>query len=145
MRADEEPVVVQQTYNASAKEVWNAITQPDLMRQWYFNNIPDFKAEVGFETQFDVESESRVFPHKWKVMDVIPGRRIQYTWSYDGFSGDGFVVFEVQEQDGSTQLTLTCTTVEDFPDDIPEFKRENCVAGWEYFIQQSLKSFLDGD
>ena len=28
-------------------------------------------------------------------------------------------------------------------DDIPEFKRENGVAGWEYFIKNSLKTYLE--
>jgi len=30
-----------------------------------------------------------------------------------------------------------------FPQDIPEFTRESGKAGWEYFIQQRLPSFLN--
>ncbi len=33
--------------------------------------------------------------------------------------------------------------VEKFPDNIPEFKRESDVAGWNYFIKDSLKEFLE--
>ena len=43
----------------------------------------------------------------------------------------------------STQLTLTCTVREDFPDEFPEFQPAGCIAGWEYFIQQNLKQYLD--
>ncbi len=42
------------------------------MRKWYFENIPAFKPEVGFETQFNVQSEERNFLHKWKVTEVQP-------------------------------------------------------------------------
>jgi len=30
-----------------------------------------------------------------------------------------------------------------FPDDIPEFKRESGVEGWNYLIKKSLKAFLE--
>lgn len=143
MRTDEEPVVVEQTYAASVEDVWSAITQRDQMVQWYFDNIPSFEAAVGFETRFDVECEGRVFPHLWKVTDVVPQQRIQYDWRYDGYSGDGFVVFELAGQGEETKLTLTCRTREDFPDDIPEFRRESCEAGWKYFIQENLKRYLE--
>ena len=33
--------------------------------------------------------------------------------------------------------------MEDFPDDIPEFKRESDVEGWTFFISKSLKEFLE--
>ena len=42
------------------------------MRQWYFENIPAFKAEVGFETQFEIHNQGRIFPHRWKVTKVVP-------------------------------------------------------------------------
>jgi hypothetical protein len=33
------------------------------MRQWYFPMLPDFKAEVGFSVEFNVECEGRNFLH----------------------------------------------------------------------------------
>lgn len=64
MKETEEPVIVEQTFDASVETVWNAITVLDQMRQWYFENIPSFRPEVGFETQFDVQNEDRHFLHK---------------------------------------------------------------------------------
>jgi hypothetical protein len=32
---------------------------------------------------------------------------------------------------------------ETFPDDIPEFRRDSCIGGWEYLIQKSLKEYLE--
>ncbi|UCC43272.1 MAG: SRPBCC domain-containing protein [Candidatus Zixiibacteriota bacterium] len=143
MIKDDGPIVVEQTFNASIDTVWDSITQIDLMRQWYFENIPDFKAEVGFETQFNVESQGRNFLHMWKVTEVVPGRKIAYDWKYDGYPGDSFVVFELFEHGDSAKLTLTVNVREDFPEDIPEFKRESCIGGWEFFIKQRLKGYLE--
>ena len=143
MKAEDPPVVVQQTYSATINEVWKALTEVERMRQWYFENIPDFRAEVGFQTQFVVKSEDRDFPHRWRVTAVEPNRKIAYDWQYDGFPGDGFVVFELSEQGSSTALELTMTDRETFPDDIPEFRRENCIAGWDYFLKDRLKKFLE--
>ena len=94
MRKDDDPVVVEQTYRASVDTVWNAITQVDQMRQWYFDNIPSFKPEVGFETQFNVRCEGRGFLHVWTVTKVAPPRFIECNWKYEGYPGDSFVVFE---------------------------------------------------
>jgi len=144
MRASEEPVVVEQTFRATADQVWKSITDPDLMRQWFFDNIPRFEPEVGFETTFTVVNEGREFPHRWKVTEVVPSKKIAYDWSYDNYAGDSWVEWELFEEGSATRLRLTHKVREDFPDDVPEFQRESCVAGWTYFVAQSLKSHLEG-
>ena len=143
MRTDEDPIVVEQTYDAPIAAVWNAITKADQMRQWYFGNIPAFEAEVGFETRFDVECADRVFPHVWKVTEVEPQKRLAYNWSYDGFEGDSFVVFELSDEGDATTLKLTHTTTKDFPDDGAEFTREAGLEGWKWFVEDSLKMYVE--
>ncbi|MCH7516574.1 MAG: hypothetical protein IIB08_05560 [Bacteroidetes bacterium] len=75
MRKNDEPIIVEQTYNASIETVWNSITSIDQMRHWYFENIPSFKPEVGFETHFNVQIQDRNFLHMWKVTDVVPMKK----------------------------------------------------------------------
>ena len=143
MRKDDDPVVVEQTFRVPIDTVWKAITQVDLMRQWYFDNIPSFEPEVGFETQFNVRCGGRDFQHVWAVTEVAPPRLIEYNWRYDGYPGDSFVVFELFEQSGSTKLRLTHRTVESFAEDVSEFSRDSCVEGWKFFIEQRLREFLE--
>ena len=143
MREEEDPIVVEQTYDATIGAVWDAITKVEQMVQWYFKEIPSFKPEVGFETRFEVQGEERNFPHVWKVTEVNPQRMIAYSWKYDGYPGDSVVRFELGGQDQLTKLTLTHRVQESFPEDIPEFARESGIAGWTYFIQSSLKKFLE--
>jgi len=136
------PIVVDQLFSVQPDAVWQAVTKPDLMRQWYFEPIEDFRPEVGFETQFDIETGGRIFRHRWKVTEVVPGTSITYTWRYEGFPGLGSTEWKLSKTDGGTKLVLICTGIESFPQDIPEFTRESCKAGWEYFIQQRLPDFL---
>ncbi|MGD2271739.1 MAG: SRPBCC domain-containing protein [Desulfobacterales bacterium] len=143
MRKGDDPIIVEQFFNTSIESVWKAITNVDQMRQWYFENIPSFKPEVGFETQFNVQSQDRNFLHMWKVTEVIPQRLIRYNWKFEGYQGDSYVVFELFKENNLTKLQLTAQVLEDFPEDIPEFKRESCVGGWTYFIKKSLKEFLE--
>ena len=142
MRKGDPPIIVEQSFEASIDTVWSAITEVDQMRQWYFENIPAFKAEVGFETQFEITNQGRVFPYRWKVTKVVPLKTLEYNWKYDGYPGDSFVAFELFEQNDRTKLRLTARVVESFPEDIPEFTRESGVGGWTYFITQSLRTFL---
>ena len=144
MKATDPPIVVEQTFNASIETIWKAITEHDQMIQWFFDNIPSFKPEVGFTTQFDVEAGGRNFIHAWKLTEVIPKKKIVYNWKFSNYPGDGYVAFELLEQpDGQNTLRFTNTIVEDFPEGIPELTRESCIAGWEYFIQNSLKAYLE--
>ena len=143
MRKNDEPIIVEQTFNTSIDIVWNSITEIDQMRQWFFDNIPSFKPEVGFETQFSVQSQNRNFLHMWKVTEVVPKKMITYNWKYNGYPGDSFVVFELFKQNNLTKLRLTHQVRESFPEDVPEFSRESCVDGWNFFIRESLKEFLE--
>jgi len=143
MKRIDPPIIVEETYNKPIETVWRAITEPVQMRKWFFDNIPDFKPEVGFEIEFDVETGGRVFPHQWKITKVESGKLIEYNWKYGGYQGDAYVTFELTPEENATRLRLTNIVVEDFQDDIPEFKRESCIGGWNYFIKERLKKYLD--
>lgn len=143
MRKNDEPIIVEQSFNTSIDTVWKSITEIEQMRQWYFKNIPSFKAEVGFETRFNVQNQDRNFLHQWKVTEVVSPKLIAYNWKYENYPGDSLVKFQLFEENSSTKLILTYQVLEDFPDDIPEFKRESGVEGWTFFIKKSLKEFLE--
>ena len=119
-----QPIVVEQSFPVQPEVVWHAITDPDLMRQWYFEPLEDFRPEVGFETQFDVDTGG------WRVTDVVPGESITYEWRYKGFPGVGSTEWKLSKTDDGTTLRLLCSGIESFPQDIPEFTRESCTAGW---------------
>lgn len=136
------PVVVEQFLNFPPTVVWNAITDPTEMRQWFFDNIPDFNPTVGFETTFPVSSGDILFVHKWKILEVETAKKIKFHWSYEGIEGEGFVTFDLLPQGDKTLLRLTNKGLDSFPENVPEFSRASCRAGWEYFINQRLNAYL---
>lgn len=143
MENTNEPIIVEQIFDSSVQQVWEAITVLDKMKKWFFPNIPSFEPVVGFKTAFIIQSEDRVFPHKWTLTEVIPMKKIAYEWQFEGYPGKAISTFEIEEGDSYTTLRLTATVLEKFPDHIPEFKRESGVAGWNYFIKGSLKGYLE--
>lgn len=143
MKASEPPIIVAQTLDATPLEVWNALTRPQQMRKWYFDNIPDFKPTEGFTTQFPVHNDGKTFTHVWVVTEVILTKKISYRWHFTEYPGKSLVSFDLTETSDGTTVTLTNTILEDFQDDIPEFRRESCRGGWKYFIQQQLKKYLE--
>lgn len=143
MKTSQHPIIVSQNYQATPLEIWNAITRPQQMRKWYFEEIEDFKAEKGFKTQFTILHNNRTFTHCWEITEVIPQKKVTYSWTYKEYPGMAMISFDIQPAENGTTLTLTNIVKEDFPDDTPEFTRESCLGGWEYFIQQELKKYLE--
>ena len=105
--------------------------------------IEDFKAEVGFKTEFSLENEGRKFSHLWEVTEVVLEQKIKYKWSYLEYSGDSYVVFELNQENEIVRLIVTSVVLENFPQDIPEFKRQSGIDGWNYLIKQNLKNYLE--
>lgn len=142
MKTTEAPVIVNKSFNCTPNRVWEAITNHDKMVEWYFENIPNFKAEKGFKTSFPVKNEDRIFTHLWEVTEVIPQKMITYTWSYLEYPGNSVFTMELFPEGNTTRLEVIHRTTEDFPDDIPEFRRESCLMGWNYFIGERLTYYL---
>lgn len=143
MLISEPPVIVTEIINTSVEKAWMAITDHQQMIQWYFDNIDAFKPEVGTKSRFPVHVEDRTFTHLWKVTEVIPNKKITYNWKYAEYPGDSFVTFELAKDGDATQITLSTKVVEDFPQDVPEFNRDSCLGGWNYFIKERLKPYLE--
>ena len=142
MNSSDAPIVVEQTFESTTAQLWEAITELNQMRKWFFENVKSFEPKEGFQTRFMVENEGRKFPHLWKVVAVEPGKRIKYNWKYEGYVGNSFVTFELSEQDNYSKLTLTHDVTESFPQEISEFQRESCEEGWKWFIKERLKEYF---
>jgi uncharacterized protein YndB with AHSA1/START domain len=136
------PVVVEKTLNHPIEKVWQAITDKDQMKQWYFD-LPDFRLEVGFAFEFTAGDENKQWLHACVITEVIPMTKIAYTWRYPEYDGDSLVTWELTDLGGKTKLMLTHSGLENFPSDVAALKRENFDAGWTSFIREELVKYLD--
>ncbi len=138
-----EAVVIERTFAAPVARVWKALTDVGEMKQWYFD-LKEFKPEVGFEFEFIVEHEGMKYHHLCKITEVIPQRKLAYTWRYKGHQGNSLVTFELFADGNKTQLKLTHGGLETFPK-TPSFARKNFMEGWTQIIGSSLKEFVESD
>ena len=67
------------TINAPIAKVWEALTQPELVKKWQFgsNLLTDWK--VGSEIRFKNEWNGQVFEQWGKVLEFTPYEIIKYT------------------------------------------------------------------
>lgn len=143
MQTTDLPIIIEADFKTNIETVWKALTELKQMQQWYFNQLVDFKAEVGFETEFALMHEGRTFTHIWKITEVIPLEKISYVWKFKEYPGSSTVTFSLKETTKGTQLHFKDIVLESFPKDIPEFKRESGLAGWNYLIGESLQKYLE--
>jgi uncharacterized protein YndB with AHSA1/START domain len=136
-----EAVIVERTLNAPVTRVWNALTDVSEMREWYFD-LKEFKPEAGFEFEFVVEHEGTTYHHLCRVTEVIPQKKIAYTWRYKSEPGDSLVTIELFAEGDNTRLKLTHTGIETFPR-TPAYARKNFEQGWTQIIGTELKQFVE--
>ena len=137
------PLVIEKTFHAPVDKIWKAITDKDKMKQWYFD-LPDFKPVVGFEFQFEGGTDSKRYLHLCKVIEVVPGKKLKYSWRYDGYPGNSFVTWELFEAGANmTRLRLTHEGLDTFPKDNPDLAPHNFEQGWTQILGTSLKQFIE--
>ncbi|HZE82957.1 MAG TPA: SRPBCC domain-containing protein [Puia sp.] len=137
-----EPFVIERVYNANPSSVWKAITDKDQMKQWYFD-IAEFKPHVGFEFSFEASNEDRRYLHLCRVTEVIAGKKLAYSWRYEGHEGNSTVTFELFGEGNKTRLKLTHEGLGTFPVNNKDFARKNFEMGWTQLIGGTLKEFLE--
>jgi uncharacterized protein YndB with AHSA1/START domain len=138
------PIIIERSYNAPRNKVWRAITSKEDMKQWYFD-LPEFKAKVGFEFEFRGGQEDGIqYLHHCKITEVIPEKKLTYSWRYEGYEGISFVTFELfDEGEKKTRLKLTHSGLETFPKDNADFDKKNFAEGWTDIIGNQLKNFVE--
>ena len=140
---DNQPIILEQLFDAPASKVWKALTDKNEMKNWYFDLI-EFKAEAGFKFQFVGGQEGGIqYLHLCEITEVIPGKKLTYSWCYKGYSGASYVTFELFEQENKTLLKLTHKGIETFPKENPDLAIGNFVEGWNHIIHTSLKDYLE--
>ncbi|OGC78710.1 MAG: ATPase [candidate division Zixibacteria bacterium RBG_16_50_21] len=140
--SNSQPLVIERILNAPAASVWKALTDRDQMKQWYFD-LAEFKPQAGFKFQFYGGTEEKQYLHLCKITEVIPGKKLAYSWRYDGHEGNSLVAFELFVEGDKTRLKLTHEGLETFPKSNPDLAKENFVQGWTSIIGTSLKEYVE--
>lgn len=137
-----EPIKIQECFHVSAERIWQAITEKEQMKQWYFD-IPDFELKVDSTFNFYEPGDAKKYHHQCTIKEILLNRKFQHTWTYpDHSKGKSILTWEIFPIGRFTLVTLTHSGIENFSDAGSDFSRENYEEGWHELIGKSLKEFL---
>ena len=88
------------------------------------------------------DTEGTAWLHLCTVTEVIPFRKIAYTWKYKDHEGNSLVEWELFPEENGTRLKLTHSGLESFPP-LKSLARENFAMGWGEIVGRSLVDYLE--
>jgi len=113
------------------------------MKLWYIS-VEEFKPVVGFKFEFwGGEEGERNWKHLCEVTEVIPKRKLAYSWKYQGYQGVSNLSFELYKTVIGTNLKLTHSGLDTFSKNVSELAIDNFENGWDQAINISLKNLLE--
>jgi uncharacterized protein YndB with AHSA1/START domain len=138
-------IVLERLFDVPTNQVWRALTDSKELKNWYFD-LQGFKAEVGNQFQFTGGHDKEIqYLHLCEITEVVPNKKLSYSWRYEGYAGISFVTFDLVEKGNKTLLKLTHTGIDTFPCENPDFALHNFEEGWNEIINNSLKNHLEQD
>ncbi|MBE8712574.1 SRPBCC family protein [Sphingobacterium hungaricum] len=134
---------VERTYNAPLNVIWEALTNKEKLKLWYFD-IPNFKLEEGAVFSFIVKGKDKDFFHECTVTKVVDNQLFQHTWTHPNESdGTSLLTWKLIPRGEATLVRLTHEGVESFAHAGQAFSRLNYELGWEELLGQSLSNYLE--
>jgi uncharacterized protein YndB with AHSA1/START domain len=128
-------------FEVSKEKVWEAITNTDAMKVWYFD-IANFNLNIGTKFSF-YEGGKKEYLHEGEVLKVEVNKLFQHTWLHPEQSkGSSVVTWKIDEVEGKTKVTLTHEGVENFADAGPNFTIANYEMGWNALVKTNLRNYL---
>jgi uncharacterized protein YndB with AHSA1/START domain len=129
---------IERTYAASAEEVFDAWTSPEVMRRW-FHCFPDWETPVA-EVDLRVGGKARVVMRRpdgteaggrgvYTVIDRP--RRLAMTWTFDDDpSNEQLLELSFSESEGSTTVVMVNSRIS------TDRRRHNQDVGWRGCLDQ---------
>ena len=127
---------------APASRVWEALTNPEIIRQYLFGTqaVSDWKE--GSSLEFKGEWEGKKYLDKGIILKSEPEKLFQYTY-LSSFSNlpdlpENYanVTYELHQDDGETILTVKQENIAN------EAARKHSEKNWEYVLK-TLKDLLE--
>lgn len=99
--------------NASPKQVWAALTEPDLIKEYMFGSQVETDWQQGSPITWKGEYEGKTYEDKGTILDIEPEKRLQVThYSPLGGKPDApenyhTVTYEIDDRGETTTLLLS--------------------------------------
>jgi uncharacterized protein YndB with AHSA1/START domain len=130
------------TIQAAASKVWEALTNPEIIREYFFGTEASSDWKVGSPLEFRGMWKGKEYVDKGVILRSEPERLFQYTY-LSSFSGledvpENYanISYELNEEEGVTTLTVRQENIANEED------REKMEANWK-IVLSNLKQVLE--
>ena len=134
----------EETINAPIAEIWDALTNPDMIRKYMFGAtvISDWKE--GSKIVWKGEWQGKSYEDKGKILSIQPKKQLQYSHFTSNAGLDDIpenyhiVTIDLAEKEDQTQITLTQDNNAD------EKTKDYSEKNWKMMLA-SLKKLLENN
>lgn len=129
-------------FKAPVAEVWKSLTDPEIVKQYFFGTNLSSEWKVGGPITFSGEWDGHKYEDGGIILDIDPPKYLKYTY-WSSMSGtenkpENYqnITYELSEADGETTLTLTQDNVKS------EQAREHSEQNWQS-VFEGLKKIIE--
>jgi uncharacterized protein YndB with AHSA1/START domain len=126
------------TVNAALEKVWDALTNPEIVKQYLFGTEMITTWKVGDDIICKGEWEGQPYLDKGKVLEYVHHEKLSHSYlsSWSGMEDKPenylWVCYEVKQTDNGTELTISQTNYD-------EERAKHSEGNWATLIDEMKK------
>lgn len=126
---------------APIDEVWNALVNPEIVKQYFFGSNQETDWNVGSQILWTGEYEGKTYVDKGVVLEFLPNKKLSYSylsrWSGLENKPENYLVvsYEVKPAEHGTELTIIQSNYD-------EEKAKHSAENWAVVIE-GLKKLVE--
>jgi uncharacterized protein YndB with AHSA1/START domain len=135
-------VTVSKHINAPVNKVWQALTDPALIKQWLFGTDTKSDWKKGSRITYSGEWEGKHYEDKGEIIDIVPERLLHTTY-FSSMSGKedrpenyANVMYEITPQNGGSLLSISNDNIDD------EKTQQHVKENWT-MVLETMKKLLE--
>jgi uncharacterized protein YndB with AHSA1/START domain len=129
--------------NARPAKVWEALTNPEMVKQYLFGTEMSADWRVGGKVTYRGEWEGKKYEDGGTILELVPEKILKSTY-WSSMSGtedkpENYVVvtYSLEKKDAGTQLTITQDNNK------TEEGKEHSGGNWEWVLGK-MKALIEG-
>ena len=106
-------------FKAPASKVWQGLTDPEMVKAYFFGTNLESSWKVGEPITFSGEWDGKKYEDHGKILEIDPGRFLKYSyWSSMAGTDDkpenyATITYSLSENKGETILVITQDNIKD--------------------------------
>jgi uncharacterized protein YndB with AHSA1/START domain len=126
-------------FKAPAAKVWQGLTDPAMVKEYFFGTNLESSWKVGEPITFSGEWDGNKYQDKGTILEIDPGKFVKYSyWSSMGGTEDkpenyANITYSLAEKDGETKLTITQDNVKN------QEAKEHSEQNWKGVFEELRK------